>query len=368
MKSVILTFVLFFLTTCSHRKTDSLLWLYPLLNGGTNTSAPIPDEPTNPPNTILPTSVQLTILTPDKTETVCPLYGGLFIQYTEGEKRTCGHSEWDSSCISLKTSEDGSPILLDPRSYTGIEFPTNLEVGTNQFPNDKKSNLFCFFRPIPTDTNHIEMYSFQNQSNDITSNNCYIDLIGNRCIDSLVLLGSAEFTMPREFPIEVADGNGHAGSHTLELKYISEENLYTTCIYKGNEHKSLEGFIANAYISGNPDSKDKNGYCIQCESNYCNSVDPITGLVIPTVEVNRFRIPSGETISAKEEISLSVIKGQGPFKHTVRWTIENFRQLVSFGQIFILPANSIFLFWFFIPSLVMLFYFYHKKWKHWLRK
>ncbi|EMY60768.1 hypothetical protein [Leptospira terpstrae] len=366
MKPLRLIFFLFLLTTCSHKKTDSLLWLIPLL--GNSNTVPTPDEPIGTPETNIPTTIQLSILLPEATEIFCPLYGGLFIQYTQGEETTCSASELDPTCIYMKTNENGEQVLLDPRSYTGINFPINLEVGSNLFPADKKSNLYCFLRPIPSDTNHIEMYSFQNQSKDSTSNNCYTNLVESRCVDSFPILGSAEFTIPKEFPIVVADGNGHAGSNTLELKFITEENLYTTCTYIGNEHKSIQGFSANAYISGSLESKGKTGNCIQCESNYCNSIDPNTGLVIPTIEVNRFVIPVGETILIKGEISLSVIKGQGPFKHTVQWTIENFKQVVNIEEIRILPANSIFLLWFLIPSMVMVFYFYHKKWKHWIRK
>ncbi|EMY70947.1 hypothetical protein [Leptospira vanthielii] len=369
MKPIRLIFLLLFLFTCAHRKPDSLLWLFPLLgNGNGSTSQTIPEEPTNPAETLLPTFIQMTILKPESIETFCPLYGGLFIQYRQGEEKTCNPAEWDSSCVNIRIDENGTQVLLDPRSYAGVDLPTNLEVDSNLFPKDKKSNLFCFSRPIPIDTNHIEMYSFQNQSKDISINNCYTSMVESRCVDSITLLGSAEFIMPKEFPIVIADGNGHSGSHTLELNYVSEENLYTTCVYIGNEHKSLQGFTSNAYISGNPAAKDKNGYCIQCESNYCNSVDPNTGLAIVSVPVNRFAIPVGETITAKSEISLSVIKGQGPFKHTVRWTIEGFRQIVTFEEISILTANSIFLLWFLVPSLVMIFYFYHKKWKHWIRK
>lgn len=365
MKPLRLIFLLFLLTNCSHRKTDSLLWLIPLL-GNTNT-IPIPEEPIGAPETNIPTTIQLTILPSESTEIFCPLYGGLFLQYTQGEEKTCSSSELDPSCISIKTNENGSQVLLDPRSYIGIEFPTNLEVGNNKFPSDKKSDLFCFLRPIPQDTNHIEMYSFQNQTKDSTLNNCYTKSQESRCVDSFPILGKAEFTIPKEFPIVIADGNGHAGSHTLELKFITEENLYTTCTYIGNEHKSLQGFTSNAYISGSLESKGKNGYCIQCESNYCNSIDPNTGIVIPSIEINRFMIPVGETIVVKGEITLSVIKGQGPFKHTVQWTIENFKQILNFEEIRILPANSIFLLWFLIPSIVMIFYFLHKKWKHWMR-
>ncbi|TGM78212.1 hypothetical protein EHR01_07055 [Leptospira mtsangambouensis] len=367
MKPFWLILILFFFTTCSHRKTDSLLWLFPLL-GNTNVTQSLPDEPTNPVAATAPTSVQLTVLSPESIDTFCPLYGGLMIQYIEGEERTCSPSELDPSCITIKVDEKGIPILLDPRSYVDIDFPTNIEIGDHLFPKDKKSNLFCFLRPIPIDSNHIEMYSFQNQSNNPSLNNCYYSLTETHCIDRFPLLGTATFNIPKEFPIDISDGNGHAGSHTLELKFVTEDNLFTTCTYIGNEHKTVQGFTANAYIAGNSDSKGKTGFCVQCESNYCNSVDPMTGLIIPSIEVNRFTIPVGETVTAKTEISLSVIKGQGPFKHSTRWTIENFQQVVSFAELSVLPASNIFLLWFIVPTFVMIFYFYHKKWKHWLKK
>ncbi|TGK88038.1 hypothetical protein EHQ23_04115 [Leptospira bourretii] len=367
MKAFWLILFIFIFTTCSQRKTDSLLWLFPLL-GNTNTTQSLPDEPTNPVAVTVPTSVQLTILPPESTETLCPTYGGLFIQYIEGEERTCSPSEQNASCVSVKNNENGLPIFLDPRSYVGIEFPTTFEVGNHLFPKDKKSSLFCFLMPIPTDSSHMEMYSFQNQSNNASLNNCYYNLTETRCVDTFPLLGSARFTIPKEFPIDVSDGNGHAGSHTLELKFVTDDDLFTTCIYIGNEHSKLPGFTANAYIAGNSELKGKTGYCIQCESNYCNSIDPVTGLITPSVQVNRFIIPVGERFTVKNEISLSVIKGQGPFKHTTRWTIENFQQIISFEELSVLPASSIFLLWFIVPTFVMIFYFYHKKWKHLLKK
>ncbi|PJZ83937.1 hypothetical protein [Leptospira harrisiae] len=367
MKSFWLFFILFFLTTCSHRKADTLLWLLPLF-GNTNSTENLPDTPTNPVEVTVPTSIQMTILTAASTKLLCPLYGGLFIQYIEGDEKTCSASDLDPSCINVKINENGSLILIDPRTYIGIDFPTTVEIRNNLLPKNKKSSLFCFLMPIPTDMSQMEMYSFQNQSNDLSANNCYHSLIGTRCVDTFPLLGHARFTIPKEFPVDVSDGNGHAGSHTLELKFVTDDNLYTTCIYIGNEHTRLKGFTANAYIAGDPESKGKSGYCAQCESNYCNSVDLITGLVAPSVEVNRFVIPVGETFTVKNEISLSVIKGQGPFKHTTRWTIENFQHIVHFEEVSILPASSVFLLWFIVPSFVMIFYFYHKKWKHWWKK
>ncbi|MCW7493517.1 hypothetical protein ND861_12785 [Leptospira sp. 2 VSF19] len=368
MKRISFVFLLLLSTTCTHKKPDSLLWLIPLLGSGNNISEPTPEGPINPPDSLLPTFIQITILKPESVDTYCPMYGGLFIQFTQGAEKTCSPIDWNPSCINIGINGNGTQTILDPRTYIGIDFSTNIEVDPSFFPKDKRSNLFCFSRPIPQDTNHIKMYSFQNQSKNISLNNCYNDMNDNICIDKIPLLGSVEFKMPKEFPILISDGNGHAGSHTLELNYVTEENFYTTCTYVGNEHKSVEGFTKNAYISGDPDAKGRNGYCIQCEFNYCNSIDPINGIVVESTPVNQFNIPVGEIVLAKSEITLSVIKGQGPYKHTVQWTIENFRQLVSSNQMAILPANSILLFWFLIPSLIMIFYFYNKKWKHWLRK
>ncbi|MCG6146062.1 hypothetical protein ND856_15785 [Leptospira bandrabouensis] len=368
MKRIRFVFFLLLLTTCNDKKPDSFLWLLPLLGSGNNTLQSTPEGPINPPDTLLPTFIQITILKPESIDTYCPMYGGLFIQFTQGDEKTCSPTDWNPSCINMGINENGVQTFLDPRTYTGIDFSTNIEVNSSYFPKDKRSNLFCFFRPIPQDTDHVEMYSFQNQSKNIPSSNCYNTINESRCIDTIPLLGSLEFKMPKEFPILISDGNGHAGAHTLELNYVSEENLYTTCVYIGNEHKNVEGFTKNAYISGVQDTKGKNGYCIQCELNFCKSIDPNTGLLVELTPVSQFAIPVGEIVLAKSEITLSVIKGEGPYKHTVQWNIENFHQLVNSNQMAILTANSIFLFWFLIPSLIMIFYFYNKKWKHWLRK
>lgn len=355
---LLLSLCLSFLLGCEKKDQTSYLWVLALL--GSNVSqngATTPENPGPITDPTTPTMMRITLLDAPSTNEMCPLYGGIFIQYKRGENKTCDVKALSSTCVSFLYNPDGSIKTTDPRSFVGLSFTDDIEIPSHLYPSNSMSHLLCFRQTFPKDNAHVEMYSFQLQSLKTSSNNCSGTWIQNQCIDQFPILGKAKFLMPKEFLIQPSDGDGHAGSHRLLLQFISDDSLYTTCTYFGNEHRKLEGFSENAYIAGNEGSDGTLGTCKQCVLNYCGSTDPNTGLVLENEPVQSYPIPFGNLVTIQKEITLQVVKGQGPGKHTVKWNIEGFHQWIESNQMPIFFSNTNILFVFLFPILLTTLYF-----------
>jgi hypothetical protein len=349
-------FILLLTLGCAKKDQESYLWALALLgsqsSGFTNTT---PENPNSDPTGSIPIKIHITILPAPSTQNLCPNYGGVFIQYKKGDETSCSANNWDLTCVSFLYNPDGSTKMLDSRSFIGINWNDDVELPSNFLPSQFISNLVCFKQQIPPNKDHVEMYSFQLQS--IKSNNvvCESTWNENQCVDTIPILGRAEFIFPKEFPILSSDGDGHAGSQTLLLKFITEDSLYTTCTYFGNEHRKLNGFTENAYIAGNGNQDGGLGSCRQCDSDYCESIDPNTGTLISLTPKNEFKIPIGTLVTVQKEIIMVVVKGQGPGKHSVRWNLQGFNQWIVTNQLPVFLSNSNVLFVFMFPILLTTF-------------
>lgn len=348
--------------SCEKKDKDSYLWAIALLNSSQSEEIQTPEETPNPESSF-PTKIHFTVFTGPETKGLCPSFGGLFVQYKRGEEETCSSTGWEPSCVSYLYSPDGSIKMIDARSFVGLSFNEDLEMPSQIFPTNSTSNLLCFKQMMPTDNDHVEMYSFQLQAIKKNQTVCEGTWNDTQCVDSIPIFGTSQFLMPKEFPIVTTDGDGHVGSQTLNLKFVSEENFYTTCTFFGNEHRKLEGFTWNAYIAGTGEMGDGLGMCRQCESNYCESIDPNSGLAIQLIPERMFPIPVGNIITAKKEIIFHVVKGQGPGKHSVRWNIQAFRQWVGPKELLVMLSNSNVLFVFLFPILLTVFIFLKQFWK-----
>lgn len=355
------TFFLFLISnllfnSCEKKEPTSYLWLLALLGSNSSqNSNSIPETPIPIQDPTVPTTIHLTILDPPSTGEFCPMYGGLFIQYKKGDLKTCASNELNANCVTFLYNEDGSIKTADPRSFVGLSMVEDREIPAETFPSNSKSNLICFRQQFPKDKEHVEMYSFQLQTNKLKNIQCDTSWSENQCIDFFPIFGRAEFLMPKEFPILANDGDGHAGSHTLLLKFVTEDSLFTTCTFFGNEHRKLEGYVENAYIAGNLQNGSDLGSCKQCETNYCGTTNPNTGQLYDSNPINVFPIPVGTLVTIQKEMILQVVKGQGPGKHSVRWNINGFNQWILSNQMPIFLSNSNVLFAFLLPILITMF-------------
>ncbi|TGL19960.1 hypothetical protein EHQ46_11240 [Leptospira yanagawae] len=353
-----------FLSGCEKKDKDSYLWLFALLNSSPSelNSLP-PEDPTPNPENNTPTKIHISIITASESKELCPNFGGIFIQYKKGSDTTCPVNNWAPSCVSYLYHPDGVIKMIDARSFVGLSFPDDLEIPSILFPSNHLSNMICFKQMIPPDNDHVNLYSFQVQAIKKNQFVCEGRWNETQCIDSFPIFGNAEFLMPKEFPILSSDGDGHAGSQTLKLKYISEDNLYTICTYFGNEHRKIEGFAWNAYIAGNGNLGEGLGSCSQCSSNYCEFIDPTSGQEIKQDPERMFPIPYGSIVSVKKEIVLHVNKGQGPGKHSVFWNLQGFQQWSNQSELLLLFSNSNVLFIFILPALITFLMFMKQYWK-----
>lgn len=343
-------------SSCEKKEQTSYLWVLALLgsNSSQNTNS-IPETPNPIQDPTVPTTIHLTILNPPSTDEFCPLHGGVFIQYKKGDLITCPPHTMNADCVTFLYHADGSIRTADPRSFVGLSMAEDIEVPVETYPSNSKSNLICFRQPFPKDKEHVEMYSFQLQTNKFKNIQCDSSWSENQCIDSFPIFGKAEFLMPKEFPILPNDGDGHAGSHTLLLKFVTEDSFFTTCTFFGNEHRKLEGYTENAYIAGNLQNGSDLGSCKQCETNYCGTTNPNTGQLYDNTPINVFPIPVGTLVTVQKEIILQVVKGQGPGKHSVRWNINGFKQYILSNQMPIFLSNSNVLIAFLLPIFITMF-------------
>lgn len=99
---LLLSLCLSFLLGCEKKDQTSYLWVLALL--GSNVSQNGTTTPENPgpitdPTT--PTMMRITLLDAPSTNEMCPLYGGIFIQYKRGENKTCDVKALSSTCVSF---------------------------------------------------------------------------------------------------------------------------------------------------------------------------------------------------------------------------------------------------------------------------
>lgn len=307
-----LVFVFFGLVlgfSCSHRKDNNALLIY--LLGQYNGGQSIGDISKPDVQSTHPTTVRLEEIVPG--ESICSSYGGILVSFQSEERETCAVHDLNSDCAKEGVrSMDSTPLLIDPRSTLGFQFPQSKLSTSISYPSDHKSIFFCYNRAKPNTLQDLMMEASRNRTN--LDFDCSGTKQGPFCRDQIPLFSPTNFRIPSEFPIV---SNGLSDGHWSQLKYQTEDQFFVVCRYAGE----VTNPPIRSYRASVVDLNHKKGVCVKTSGDYYGTDN--------STYISEELIPVNSIVTASAEIQLEVNNCANHTYTKISWRIEDWSPVDS---------------------------------------